>query len=326
VTESKRLNVTIVGGGAVSDQLHLPALTKLPSVCIYALVDKSRERASEMAQKFCLNNIITDYEDAYEHTDIALIALPNHLHAKAAVDFLEHDVNVLCEKPMATSVSDCKRMIAACEKSKAKLMIGHNKRFMSNVLFAKKMIESGGLGEITSYACKVGAKFRWPTQTGFYFKKGEAGGGVLIDMGVHIIDLLLWFFQDVKDLTYKAQDITGKGIEDNVFVSFVHENSVKGEFTLSRTELLENKLTIWGKAGWLKIDIFDTTFFEYNSKKSKASSEFGQLHINTKNNDPYRDQFGHFVDCIKYDKKPLISGRDGMKVIEIVEACYEQSG
>ena len=324
--DSSRLNVTIVGAGAVADQLHLPALTKLPSIHINALVDKNKDRACEMADKFCLTNTITDYEDTYNNTDLALVAVPNHLHAKVTEDFLEHDVNVLCEKPMATSVSDCERMITACEKSKAKLMIGHNKRFMSNVSLAKKMIQSGGLGEITNYTCKVGAKFRWPTETGFYFKKEEAGGGVLIDMGVHIIDLLLWYFGDIKNLTYNAKDIMGKGIEDNVFISFHHSNSVKGEFTLSRTELLENKLTIRGKAGWLKIDIFDTTFFEYQSIKSKASSHFGQLHINTKNNDSYRDQVEHFVDCIISDKKPLITGRDGMKVIQVVEECYKQGG
>jgi predicted dehydrogenase len=322
---SIRLNVTIVGAGAVSELLHLPALTKLPSVCIYALVDRNRERAWKMAQKFCLTGIYPDYQDLYEKTDLALIALPNHLHTKVTSDFLKHDINVFCEKPMATKVSDCQVMVDAEEFSKGKLMIGHNKRFMSNIMLAKKFIDLKNIGDVTSYSCHVGSKFRWPTQTGFYFKKGEAGGGVLIDMGVHIIDLLLWYFGDVGNLRYKAQDKMGTGVEDNVSIQFHHKNNVKGELVLSRTQILENKLVINGTAGWIKIDIFDTTFFEYQSQKSKASSGFGPIHIKTKNNNPYRDQFIHFVDCINSDKEPLISGKDGMKVIEVVEKCYAQA-
>lgn len=322
---SERLNVTIVGAGAVSELLHLPALTKLPSVCIYALVDKNKERASAMAQKFCLNRISADYEKLYEKTDLALIALPNHLHTKVTSDFLKHNINVFCEKPMATKVSDCQIMVNAEEASQGKLMIGHNKRFMSNIMLAKKFINSGNIGDITRYSCHVGSKFRWPTQTGFYFKKGEAGGGVLIDMGVHIIDLFLWYFGDIGNLRYRAQDTMGTGVEDNASILFQHKNSVKGELILSRTQILENKLVIHGTAGWIKIDIFDTTFFEYQSQKSKASSGFGPIHIKTKNNNAYRDQFIHFVDCINSNKEPLISGKEGMKVIEVVEQCYGQA-
>jgi predicted dehydrogenase len=215
-------------------------------------------------------------------------------------------------------------MIKASKKTKAKLMIGHNRRFMSNVLLAKKMIDNGSLGDIKEYSLVAGAKFRWPTQTGFYFKKEEAGGGVLIDLGVHFVDQLLWFFGEIEDLEYQAQDTMGKGVEDNVFISFSHKNSIKGEFTLSRTEYLDNKLFVKGTDGWLKIDVFDTIFFELGSKKSKISKEFDQVHVKTKKNDPYRDQLVHFVDCINTDSKPLISGTEGMKAVEIVEKCYKQ--
>ena len=181
------------------------------------------------------------------------------------------------------------------------------------------------LSDIKEYSCKAGAKFRWPTQTGFYFKKEEAGGGVLIDLGVHFIDQQLWLFGEIEDLICKTRDVMGKGVEDNVFMSFKHKNSIKGEFTLSRTEYLENKLLVKGTHGWLKLDVFDTIFFELGSRKSKVSREFDQLHVKTKKNDSYRDQLVHFVDCINSDSKPLISGVEGMKAIEVVEKCYSQA-
>lgn len=323
--EPEKLKVGIIGCGAVSELAHLPALTKHPLIIINALVDKNEERARVIAEKFCLNRYYSDYEDIYGEVDIALIALPHNLHAKSTIDFLQHNINVLCEKPMAPSVSECKSMIEACEKSNAKLMISHQRRFMSNILFAKKMIDNGSLGDITEYNCNVGAKFRWPTQTGFYFKKEEAGGGVLIDMGVHVIDLLLWFFSDVEDVHYQAQDIMGKGVEDNVSISLTHKNSVNGQVALSRTELLDNNLLIKGNYGWMNIGIFDTTLFEFESKKSKVSLGPGKLQVKMKNNNPFRDQITHFVDCIKSNKEPLVSGIDGMKVIEVVERCYKQT-
>lgn len=322
---SERLKVGIVGGGAVSELMHLPVLAKLPSVQIYALVDRDRERAKAMAGKFCLARYYTDHEDLFGEVDVALIALPNSLHAKLTIEFLQQNIHVLCEKPMAISIEECRSMITASKKSTAKLMIGHNKRFMSNVILGKKIIDNGGLGGITAYNCEVGAEFRWPTQTGFYFKKDEAGGGVLIDMGVHIIDLMLWIFGEVESVSYQAKDVLGKGVEDNVTVSLTHKNAVRGTITLSRTELLDNNMLIKGNSGWAKMNIFDTTFFEYQSTKSKISSGFGQLHVKTTANNAYRDQFAHFVSCIKSDSEPLISGIEGMRVIEIVEECYKQA-
>ena len=321
----KRYKVGIIGSGAVAELLHLPTLTKLPCVSINALVDKNCERADAMVEKFCLERQYPSYEELFDEVDIALIALPNHLHAKPTIEFLQHDVNVLCEKPMATTVSDCKAMVAAEKKSNGKLMIAHMKRFMSNILLAKKIVNEGGLGDIVEYHCTVGAKFRWPTQTGFYFKKEEAGGGVLIDMGVHVIDLFLWLFGDVTDVEYKAQDIMGKGMEDNVSLLLSHKNRIAGKLTLSRTEILDNKLVIKGTYGTVKVDIFDTTHLELDSRKTKVSSDYGQILVKTKNNNPFRDQVIHFISCIENDRKPMISGEDGMKVIEVVEKCYAQA-
>jgi len=139
-----------------------------------------------------------------------------------------------------------------------------------------------------------------------------------------MIDLILWFFGDVKNLRYKAEDTMGKGIEDNVFIGIEHTNSVKGDFTLSRTQYLENILTIYGTQGWIKLGVFDTTLFEMESKKSKVTRDFGKLNVKTKRNDPYRDQLIHLLECIKSDRQPLISGNEGLKVIEIVEECYKQ--
>ncbi len=225
---------------------------------------------------------------------------------------------------MAVSTKECQAMIKAENKSKAKLMIGHNRRFMSNVNLSKSMLDNRILGNVSNYECKVGSVYRWPTQTGFYFKKKEAGGGVLIDMGAHIIDLILWFFGDVSDVQYMAKDVMGKGVEDNAWVSFAHNNSIRGSITLSRTERLENSLIIKGDNGWVKIGIFDPTLIEFFSKKAKISSKMGHLCVKTKNNDPFRDQFTHFANCIRTDGEPLISGINGMKVVEVVEECYRQ--
>jgi UDP-N-acetylglucosamine 3-dehydrogenase len=320
-----KLKVGIVGCGAVTEIAHLPALTKHPLADIYGIVDKNEGRAKVMAEKFCLFRYFTDYNELFDKVDIAIIALPNYLHAKPTIDFLEQDVHILCEKPMAISTKECQAMIKAENKSKAKLMIGHNRRFMSNVILSKTIIDNEILGNIINYECKVGSVYRWPTQTGFYFKKDKAGGGVLIDMGSHILDLVIWFFGEVNDVQYIAKDVVGKGVEDNVWVSLIHDNSIKGSITLSRTELLENTLLIRGDKGWIKIGIFDTTLLEFFSEKAKISSKMGQLNVKTKKNDPFRDQFTHFVKCIRTNSEPLISGIDGMKVVKVVEECYKQA-
>jgi predicted dehydrogenase len=325
MTNHANLKVGIVGCGAITEITHLPIMLRHPMADVYGIVDINEERAKTMAEKFCLERYFTDYRKLYGNVDVAFIALPNNLHTEPTIDFLEKGVNVLCEKPMATSTTDCKKMIEADKKSKAKLMIAHNKRFMSNVILLKRMVENGALGKISEYKCDVGSKFRWPTMTGFYFKKKEAGGGALIDMGVHLIDLFLWLFGEIKGVEYQARDEMGKGVEDNVLATFEHNESIKGSLKLSRTEILENKFIIKGEAGWIKIDVFDTTFIEINTKFSKISSKMGPVCAHTKNNNSYRDQFTHFADCIRTNAEPLISGTDGMKAIKVVEDCYNQA-
>jgi predicted dehydrogenase len=317
------LKVGITGCGAITEIAHLPALTKHPMAEIFGIVDRNEARARSLAKKFAISRYFADYEDLYEHVDAVIIALPNNLHAKTTIDFLKKNINVLCEKPMATTVNDCISMMKAEKDSESMMMIGHNRRFMSNVMFAKKIIEIGALGTIESYECKVGSIFKWPAQTDFYFKKSRAGGGVLIDMGVHIIDLTLWFFGDVSGhLGYQAEDVMKRGVEDNATLDMIHNDSIRGSITLSRTEKLENTMKIKGTDGHLKFGIFDTTLFHLSSRIAKVSSHVDLVDVNTKRNDPFRDQFTHFVHCIRSGKKSLVSGEEGSKVIEIVERCY----
>ncbi|PWM25900.1 MAG: hypothetical protein DBX40_04355, partial [Clostridiales bacterium] len=195
VKPSDKVRIGIIGCGGIARAKHLPALSKLPNVEMVAFCDIIRERAETEAKKYGVPGakVYEDYKEllADKTIDVVHVLTPNRSHSFITVDALEAGKHVMCEKPMAINVEEARKMLDAAKRTGKKLTIGYQNRHRNDSLYAKAEAESGALGEI--YYAKATALRRRAVPTwGVFLNEYEQGGGPLIDIGTHALDLTLW--------------------------------------------------------------------------------------------------------------------------------------
>lgn len=204
-----KLRLGIVGTGGICNNKHLPSLAKVADkVEVVALCDLIEEKARETAKRHGLTDvkIYTDYKEmlADESIDIIHVCTPNVAHCQVTVDAFEAGKHVLCEKPMAATTADAQKMIEAWKKSGKKFTVGYQNRYRPDVQVLKKSCEAGELGEI--YYAEANAIRRKAVPTwGVFPDKSQQGGGPLIDIGTHALDITLWCMNN-----YEVDSVSGQ--------------------------------------------------------------------------------------------------------------------
>ena len=197
----KTLKIGIIGCGGIANSKHLPSLKKIAGCEIVAFCDIIPERAENSAKKFGTADAkcYTDYKEllADSEIDVVHVCTPNRSHSFITVDALEAGKHVMCEKPMAINSAEAKKMLDAAERTGKKLSIGYQSRFRPDSEYLKAEAEDGTFGEI--YYAKATALRRRAVPTwGVFLNEYEQGGGPLIDIGTHALDLTLWIMNNYK--------------------------------------------------------------------------------------------------------------------------------
>jgi len=200
----KKLKIGIIGCGFIANGKHLPSIARMEDAEVVAFCDIIIERAQASAAKYGAADALVclDYHDvlAREDIDVVHVCTPNNSHAEITVAALEAGKHVMCEKPMAKTAAGAKAMLEAARATGKKLTIGYQNRFREDSLLMKSLCESGDLGEI--YLGKAFATRRRGVPTwGVFMDKEKQGGGPLIDLGTHALDLTLWMMQNYEPVT-----------------------------------------------------------------------------------------------------------------------------
>ena len=190
-----KVRIGIIGCGGIANGKHMPSLKKLPDVEMVAFCDIIVERAEKAARDYGVEGakVYTDYHEllAREDIDVVHVLTPNREHSQITVEALNAGKHVMCEKPMAINSAEAKKMLDAAHRTGKKLTIGYQSRFRPNSMYLKKMIEAGDLGEIY-YANATAIRRRAVPTWGVFLDAENQGGGPLIDIGTHALDLTLW--------------------------------------------------------------------------------------------------------------------------------------
>ena len=201
-----QLKAGIIGCGGIANGKHMPAIKKIKDVAMTAFCDIRLERAQEAAEKYAPEGtkpvITKDYLDLVNDKtlDVIYVLTPNRDHSYMTVAALEAGKHVMCEKPMASNSAEAKKMVDAAKKSGKLLTIGYQNRYRDNSLYLKKCVQRGDLGDI--YFAKAHALRRRGVPTWGVFLDEEAqGGGPLIDIGTHALDMTLWLMDNYKPKT-----------------------------------------------------------------------------------------------------------------------------
>jgi len=326
VSRNGRVRLAVVGCGAVVERCHAPALRRIKDVEVCALVDQNPRQLRRVGRRQPGARLCRDLGELPSDTDAALVAVPNALHAPVTVGLLRRGIHVLSEKPLATTVDAAAEMLRVASDARVVLLVGHHKRFVSSVQAAKQLLDAGRLGRLREISGSMGMPRAWQTRSGFHRDPALAGRGVLMDNGVHLIDLVLWL---VGEMEVRACCTLPEGavMEEEAKLEFATSAGAVGVLRLSHRRTLPNVLRIEGEAGFVQLDTFDYPSLKFFSQTAPLCRSSGSLLFECERADPYERQLEHFVHCVRGDEPiPVNSGRDGLRTLTVLAAAYRRAG
>jgi predicted dehydrogenase len=354
------IKVGLIGIGGIAKMKHMPSLQKLDFVELVAFCDIVQERADEGAATYGTMDAksFTDYRDllAMPEVEVVHVLTWNNTHCQITVDALEAGKHVLCEKPIAATSAEAQKMVGAAKKSGKKFTIGYQNRFRPDVRYLKRACDAGDLGEI--YYAKALAIRRCAVPTwGVFMDKEKQGGGPLIDIGTHAVDITLWMMNNYEvesvmgSVNYKLGsklneanffgpwDPTTYDVEDSAFGFIKFKNGAT--MTVEASWILNTLL--WGEASTVLCgteggaDMFDG---EKLMGGLRINSSKYSRHITTKpdfgiggvayfggtgEDDPGYAEAKAWFDCILNDKEPVVKPEQALVVTKILEAIYQSA-
>lgn len=216
----KKLNVAIIGCGNIANCAHIPNYLKLDNVEIKYFCDIIPERADKAVEKYGCGKAVYNYKELLGHDDIDIVSVCTHndFHAPISIDFMRDGKDVLCEKPAARTVEEALEMQKVAHETGRLLSIGVVNRFCDTVNHIKNLIADGELGEVYQVYVSFRAHRSIPGLGGDFTQKAKSGGGVLIDWGVHYLDLTLYCLGEPTPLTCSGEAHSKLGIDMKNYV------------------------------------------------------------------------------------------------------------
>lgn len=317
--EVKAARVLIIGGGAIAEQLHLPAAVRLLGSERVLLAEPDTERRTRLVTRFDCRRHSSDYRELIDKADFAVVATPPHLHATIAEDCLAAGLPVLCEKPLANSTHECRAMIDAARRAGRLLGTCHQRRFFPNHAAVRERVLTGEFGDGMRIDISEGIPSDWPSHSGYAFRKELVPGGVLLNSGIHSLDFMLWCLGDPIDLEYRDDSIGG--LESNAEVGVRFANGCQGHLRISRTCRLSNMITVTGPRSSIHMNAFqfdrliDTDGRERLVRSADDSAITNWIGLGVQ-------QLADFIEAIAGAHPPRCDGEAGLRVIDLVEWCY----
>ncbi|MFG6120966.1 Gfo/Idh/MocA family protein [Thalassobacillus sp. B23F22_16] len=250
--------------------------------------------------------------------DSVIVTSENVKHKEHVVAAAEAKKNILCEKPIATTVEDAEEMVESCKKNDVFFQIAFPVRYNTPVKRAKELIETGKLGRILA----VKGTNRGTNPGGWFIDKEMSGGGAVMDHTVHVVDLLRWFMDTEVTDVYAEYDnlVSGGKIDDSGILTMTLENGVFAtlDCSWSRNDAYPTwgdvTLEVIGTEGTLTVDAFDQKVNVYSDKEGVNWDFWGD--------DMDESLIRDFTESIKAGRKPSITGTDGLKALEVALSAY----
>jgi len=309
------IRVALLGSGYIQE-FHARGVLEHPSAELVAVANWREQSANALAERYAIPRVATDWNEIVEATDVdaAVVATPNALHAPQSVALLRAGKHVIVEKPMATSVTECDEMIDASRASGALLMVAHCWRFRDEVRAMRERVASGELGEVVKTR-GYGAHATWGPE-GWFVDPALAGGGALVDMGVHAIDTARFLLGDPTPNRVCAAIGTRYGtyqVDDDGVLLITWSNGtnsvVESGWWQPRVGGLEADTEVYGTKGYARIWDPEPPSEDYKHDTQPM----------------YTAQMAEFLGAIAEGRQPRPSGEDGRVVMQVVEDAYRSA-
>ena len=336
-----KVRIGLIGAGNIAQNAHIPAYLKQADAELVAVCDLKEDRAKGVAEKYGMKHVTTDYNElvALDDVDAVSVCTWNNAHAKAAIAAAKAGKHILCEKPMAMNTQEAEAMKKAVEENRVVFMMGFVNRFRPDSKAIKEIADSGKLGEI--YYAKTGVLRRRGTPLGWFTDLSKSGGGPVIDIGVHVIDLTWYLMGKPKPVSVSAAtfrkigDYKTKGVgrwvafdtddlkfetEDSASGFIRFENGVSMSFDVSwaingkETGVYSN---IFGTKAGASLDPL-TIYGEEAHYLTDATPTVARENI-------FENEIRHFLDCVKEGRQPIAPVEDGVRIQKILNGIYDSA-
>lgn len=338
VDSIRPVRVALIGCGAISQQMHLPVLAGHEGIELVALVDRDRGRAQEMADGYGVATVLTDAAELNsQNCDAAIIATPPFHHAPCSIELMKRGVHVLVEKPMATSLADAEAMVQTSEEEGVVLSVGFFRRLNPSIRLMKSLLDSNWLGRPRSFHVEGGGMYSWPAATLANMRKDLAGGGVLIDFGSHMLDLMFAVFDEPATvLDYRDNSRGGVESDCAIRVSVQHQGQpVEGVVELARTRCLGALIHVECERGRLEFDVNErfrirvrpsdmtlTDAFSTQPRDFWLDANWEGESDDTSWYETFRTQIDDFVEAIRKRSVPRLSGISALPTSRLIAEAY----
>jgi predicted dehydrogenase len=351
---SKKLQVGIVGCGGIANGKHLPSLAKLKdTVELVAFCDIVVERAEKAKAQFGAPEakVYEDYHELLKDAaiDVIHVCTPNDSHAPITIAALEAGKHVMCEKPMAKTAADARLMLEAAKRTGKKLSIGYQNRLRPDSLHLKQVADAGKLGEV--YFAKAHAIRRRAVPTwGVFLDEEKQGGGPLIDIGTHALDMTLWMMNNYKPVSvtgsvfrkladrenaanaFGSWDPKAYTVEDSAFGLIKFENGatvyLESAWALNTLDVKEARVTLCGTEGGADMEDGLRLNGEEFSRlwETKVDTHMGGVAFFSGGSENESELEARlWTEAVLEDKDPVVLPEQALVVSEILEAIYESA-
>lgn len=342
-----RLHVGVIGVGGIAEVAHLPGYQKA-GADVYALCTRYPERIQPAVRQYSVQNVFTDYRELLdlEKVEAVSVCVPTHLHAEVTKAALRAGKHVLCEKPPALNAQDAAEMQDVARETGKLLMYGFSARFRSTAQKLKEFVEKGILGDI--YGAKAGWIRRRGNPAGWFTEKERAGGGALIDLGVHGLDLAWWIMG-------RPQPTAASGMVYRKFGNYASDDAATPDPVMQRHLKQQEKRTfdvedsafatlrfsngahLMLEASWALNCAGERRYTTYYGTKGGAEMEtdlklFTELEGSLVDMEPqvadgnaYYAQMRHFVAAVRGEEDPMTTAEDGTLVMKMIDAIYRSA-
>ncbi|MHC4150093.1 MAG: Gfo/Idh/MocA family protein [Planctomycetota bacterium] len=340
MSKKERVKVGIIGSGFVAD-IHADSFRMMPDEAeVVAVASPPQCGAEEMAKKYDIGRVFTDYKQMLAEDDIEMvtIAAPNYLHAQMTIDIANAGKHVVCEKPLCMTLEEADVMIETCRKKGVLLMYAEELFFTPKYVKAKQMADEGAFGKV--YMVKQCEKHFGP-HAPWFWDVDKSGGGVLMDMGCHGIAFCYWFLDRPKIKNVYCQMATHvhgdktKGEDDSICIIEFADGAIGLiEDSWARRGGMEDRIEIYGEGGVTYADLhmgnalptYSEQGYGYAVEKAPSTKGWTYPVFEELWNYGFPQEMHHFARCVRGKEEPQATGEDGRVVQEVLYAGYHSAG
>lgn len=345
------VKIGIIGACGIAKRRTIPeGISKAKNLELVAVMDVNKQGVKEIAEQYQVKKYYTKEIDLINDKEVqaVYIATPTYLHAALAIKCAKVGKHVLVEKPMAMNLAECEEMIKECKNNKVKLMVAFMMRFHVYHKKIKELIDKGTVGKPVLGRAQLSCWY--PEIKGAWRQIPKlGGGGSLIDMGMHCADLLRFFIGEVTEVSAFTTNTEFKyKVEDNSTLIMKFKGGTQGIVDSSfcvQDFASHNFLEIYGLKGGIRTEYTigqgsggkvvinytgEAKAYDAAQKRVEKEQEIIYDSNNVKAGDlvpvsPYKLEVEHFAECIEGNKEPLVSGKEGYRMQEIIMAAYKSA-